>query len=433
MAIVGAGQAGIVLAAELLRRGYGVSLYSDQTPEEYVASNGRPTACLFGDSVVRERELGLDFWADRAPSIERIQLDLCLTIRCIAFSLRAPLRRPALAVDQRLKFSRGMTEMARRGARLEFARVSVEALERIAVGHDLTVVTVGHRGVGSELFARDASRCRYDRPRRRLFMVNITGYEPDAGVGQDQLKLSFIPGIGEVFWVPFYDVDAGVSRSIVIESVPGGPGDRFGELCSADEGLKVLKDFVRTFLPWESDFLAPATATHARTWLKGAVVPTVRKPVGRLPSGAPVLGLGDAVIVNDPLAGQGANNATRMAHFFAERIQDRGEQPFDPEWLARQFDDFWEYSRYVNDFSNILLEPLRGFQRNLLISASRRPDIAEEIFEGFNNPPCLFPWFTEPRAAREFLTAQGVNGRTLSSYQLGVVRNVLRQKVRGRH
>ncbi len=317
--------------------------------------------------------------------------------------------------------------MQRRGARLKLAAVSVEGL---AAEHDLTVVTVGHRSFGSALFERDAARCVYDRPRRRLFMINIEGYDLDAGVAQDQLKLSLIPGVAEIFWVPFYDVDAGVSKSVVIESVPGDPADRFGAVRSADEGLDVLKGLLRTFLPGESGFLTPAKTTHSRTWLRGAIVPTVHKPVGRLPSGAHVLGLGDTVIVNDPLVGQGANNATRMAHFFAERIRDRGQQPFDPQWLTGQFDDFWEYSRYVNDFSNAFLEPLRGFQRNLLISASRRPDIAEEIFEGFNHPPGLFPWLTDPRAAREFLAARGVHRRTLGGYQLGVLRNVLRQKVR---
>lgn len=340
IAIVGAGQAGIVLAAELLRVGLGVTLYSDKTPEEYEAENGRPTACLFGDSVAREQELGLDFWADRAPTIERIHLDLCLKIRCIAFSVVAPLRGPALAVDQRLKFSRGLTEMERRGARVEFGPVSIEALERIAAGHDLTVVAVGHRGLGSALFERDASRCVYDLPRRRLFMLNIEGYDLGAGVDHDQLKFSFIPGVAEIFWVPFYDVDAGPSKSVLVESVPDGPGDRFGAVTSADEGLATLKSLVGDFCPWESGFLAPAKATHARSWLKGAVVPTVNRPVGRLPSGAHVLGLGDAVIVNDPLAGQGANNATRMARFFAERIWERGDLPLDAEWLGQQFDEF---------------------------------------------------------------------------------------------
>ncbi|WP_051580154.1 styrene monooxygenase/indole monooxygenase family protein [Pseudonocardia acaciae] len=426
--IIGAGQAGIVLGAELLRRGFAVTLYSDRTPEDYLADRGRPTACLFGEQVVHERELGLNFWEGTAPSIERIHLDLCAPDKLILFSVIASPRLPALAVDQRLKFSRGLRELAARGASVVVEKVSVERLDALAAEHDLAVVTVGHGG-GPSLFARDPARSVLDRPRRNVFMVNIRDYDLAAGVGHKQLKFSFVPGVVEMFWVPFLDKDAGVCLSIVLEAVPGGAADRFTAVESADQGVDVLRGLVRDLLPWEARFLAPASATSPVTWLTGAITPTVRDPVARLPSGRHVLGLGDAVILNDPLAGQGANNATRMARFFAERLEERGDEAFGADWLASTFDQFWAYGRFVNLFSNAMLEPLAGFQRELLLAASRHPDIGTAFFDGFGDPTALFPWFAEPGAARAFLREHGVRGSDLLRYKLGVARKVIGHKI----
>lgn len=426
---MGAGQAGIVLSAELLRAGYQVSLYSDRTPEDYLADRGRPTACLFGDQVGRERALGLNFWDDEAPRVRGIHVDLCTDDRMIAFSAAAPFRDHGLAVDQRLKFSRGITEVADRGATVAIGDVSLDGLESLAEQHDLVVVTAGNRSFGKDLFKPDTDRSVYREPQRRLFMLNICGYDETASPGHEYAKFSFLPGVVEIFWVPFYDKDVGVAKSVVLEAIPGGPADRFGEVTTAEEGFDVLRELVHDYFPWEDDFLAGAKPTSPVTWIKGGLTPTVREPVGVLPSGRHVLGLGDAVILNDPIAGQGANNATRMAGFFAERIVERGNEPFDPRWLTAQFDAFWAQGKLVNDFSNALLEPLQGFQQDVLIASSRRPEIAARVFEGFNDPAGLAPWFYELAAARAFLAEYGIGRVELLRYKLAVARKVITHKL----
>jgi glycine/D-amino acid oxidase-like deaminating enzyme len=155
IAIVGAGQVGIVLGAELLARGYSVSLISDRSPEAYLQEGGRPTACLFGDSVVRERELGLNFWEGQAPSIKRIHLDLCTPDRLIAFSVLGDIQ-PALAVDQRLKFSRGMQELEKRGAKL---LIEEATLERSTISRRATI-SPWSRSAGSPLAMRSSRAIR---------------------------------------------------------------------------------------------------------------------------------------------------------------------------------------------------------------------------------------------------------------------------------
>ncbi len=424
VAVVGAGQAGIVLSAALLRAGWRVTLCSDLTADQYLDSGGRPTACLFGDQNDYEASLGLDFFPD-APRGRRIRLDLYTDDRLVAFTIDAPLRKPALAVDQRLKFAHGLRELAARGAHVVTGSVTVGDLDSLAATHDLVVVTVGHRAF-SGLFARDPVRSVHTSAQRELFMINIHGYDLDAHPQHRDIVFTFVPGTVEMFWVPFWDKDVGESRSIVVEAMPGGRADRFSSVTSASEGLDVLRDIVDEMLPGQSAFLRPARPTSETTWIKGSVVPVVRKPVAVLPSGRHVLGLGDAVVLNDPLAGQGANNATRMARFFASRLDEYdGTAP----WLRKRFDEFWEIGRYTNGFSNGLLAPFDGFQQDVLLAAAHDPVIGEQLWEGFNDPSSLFPWFFEAAAAREFLARRDVGRWDVLRYKLGVARKLWRSKV----
>ncbi|QFZ17085.1 styrene monooxygenase/indole monooxygenase family protein [Saccharothrix syringae] len=415
-----------MLSAALLRAGWRVSLCSDREAEDFLADRGRPTACLFGDQVEYEAELGLDFWPE-APRMRRIHLDLATDDGAVAFAVDAPLRKPALAVDQRLKFWRGLRELRGRGARVTVGRVTGADLEELAATHDLVVVTAGHRSL-TGLFERDPARCVHTEPQRRLFMVNVHGYDTAARPEHEEGVFSFLPGTVEVFWVPFHDKDVGESRSIVLEAAPGGRADRFCRVTTADEGLAVLKELVDELLPHESAFLGPARATSPVTWIKGEVTPVVRRPVGVLPSGRHVLGLGDAVVLNDPLTGQGANNATRMARFFADELT-AFDGPYTPEWLAGRFDEWWERGRYTNEFTNRMLAPLGEAQKELILAASHHPEIAERLWEGFNDPASLAPWFFEPPATREFLARCDVGRWDVLRYKLGVGARVVAHKL----
>lgn len=415
-----------MLSAALLRAGWRVSLYSDRTAEEHLGDRGRPTACLFGDQVEYEAELGLDFWPE-ASRMRRIHLDLFTDDGAVAFSVDGPLRKPALAVDQRLKFSSGLRELEARGADVVIGAVTADDLDRLAATHDLVVVTAGHKSLAG-LFERDEARSVHSEPQRRLFMINIHGYDLAARPEHREGVFSFLPGTIEVFWIPFHDKDVGESRSIVVEVAPGGKADRFDDVTSADEGLDVLKGIVDELLPHESAFLRPARPTSPVTWIKGGIVPVVRKPVAVLPSGRHVLGLGDAVVLNDPLAGQGANNATRMARFFADELVRHGG-PFTASWLTERFDEWWERGRYTSDFSNGLLAPLTDAQKEVMLAASRREDIAEQLWEGFNDPSSLFPWFFDPAATQDFLTRRNVDRLDVLRYKVGVGAGLLARKV----
>ena len=79
----------------------------------------------------------------------------------------------------------------------------------------------------------------------------------------------------------------------------------------------------------------------ATAFLFGGVVPVVREPVGQLPSGALVLGIGDALVVNDPLTAPGANSAAKAADAYLSAIRAHGDALYDRAFMERTFHDFW--------------------------------------------------------------------------------------------
>ena len=82
--------------------------------------------------------------------------------------------------------------------------------------------------------------------------------------------------------------------------------------------------------------------------LAGRFAPTVRKPVGELPSGALVLGLADAVVLNDPITGQGSNNAAKCADVLPrEHPSSTATARSTAQWMQQTFDRYWDYAQYV--------------------------------------------------------------------------------------
>lgn len=139
--------------------------------------------------------------------------------------------------------------------------------------------------------------------------------------------------------------------------------------------------------------------------LAGRFPPTVRKPIGTLPSGAKVLGLGDAVCLNDPITGQGSNNAGKAAAVYLSAILDHGDKPFDEAFMQSTFDQFWDYAQWVVRWTNMMLLPPPPFVLNIMGSAQVLSGLAKRIANGFDDPRDFFPWFADESAANDYLNS----------------------------
>jgi hypothetical protein len=116
-----------------------------------------------------------------------------------------------------------------------------------------------------------------------------------------------------------------------------------------------------------------------------------------------VLGIGDVVVVNDPISGQGANNASHSAGIYLKSILERGDRPFDPEWMQQTFDTFWERARDSILWTEILLEPLPAHGLDFLVAAAQHPAAAYAFAQFFPFPATLHDFLTDPAKTAAYL------------------------------
>lgn len=400
--IIGAGQAGLQLGLGLLQQGYDVTIVSDRAPVDIRHGPATGAATLFGQAIALEESLGQNAWRD-AVATESVTVNIQTPAGLL------PIRSmfQALAVDQRLKHAHWLCAFAEQGGQVMLEAATVSDLERYAGANDLVVVAAGAKQF-SHLFEQDAERSPFDRPQRRLLQVYLSNVQPWYAPDHPQGKITLMPGAGEIFFFPFYAKNHERAHIVLIEAVPGGPLDCFRQVTTGNAALAMTKAILAEVVPADHDCVRNAVLTDENGWLQGAITPTVRKPVGWLPSGAAVLGIGDVTILNDPVGGQGANNATKFAHLLLDRIVERGDRPFDAQWMGAVFEEFWRYSRYVNALNAELLQPPAPHRVQILLAASRHPQIAHDFLNGFDHPPSLFPWFAEPLAAAGYLAHHGL-------------------------
>jgi 2-polyprenyl-6-methoxyphenol hydroxylase-like FAD-dependent oxidoreductase len=403
IAIVGSGQAGLQLAFGLLQHGYAVTLYSDRTPEAILEGRVPATAFIFDRGLSYERELGLNFWDDEVKWGEGIHLDFCLAPGNRFFSMAGRFRRPGQAIDQRLKYWRWMRELETRGGTLVIQPIGVSDLDALAAESDLLVIAAGKAEV-SALFERDPDRSVYDRPQRNLALVTVKGLKPWPSIPFHPVKFTFFEQDGEIFWVTFHHKSSQLTYSLLFESKPGRGLDRFGPAETGEDMLAVARDLISRWAPWEAEHIRSAELADPLAWGKGAITPTVRKPVARLPSGRLAFGIGDTVILNDPIGGQGSNCASKAAHLYTQRIVEHGDRPFDADWMQAVFDEHWEKDgRWITAFSNVLLEPVLPAAKEVLLAGTRHGGIAAEFFDDFNNPQDFWPRIEDVKAARRYI------------------------------
>ncbi len=400
VAVVGAGQSGTQLALGLLGAGYEVTLVSNRTPDDLRAGRVLSSQCMFGTALQTERALGLDRWEQDCPPVEGISFAVPDGAGSTQVSWAARLDAPAQSVDQRLKVPTWIEEFERAGGRLEIEEAGEAELERHSREHELVVVATGKGDLG-RLFRPDPEKSPYDRPQRALALTYVTGMTPRPGFSA--VCFNLIPGVGEYFVFPALTT-GGPCEIMVFEGIPGGPLDCWEDVRTPEEHLARSKWILETFLPWEAERCRDVELTDPLGVLTGRFAPAVRHPVGALPSGASLLGMADAVVLNDPITGQGSNNAAKCAEAYLESILARGDEPFTTEWMQQTFDRYWRgYAQWVTQWTNALLAPPKPHVLELLGAAAELPSLAGTIVNGFDDPRSFFPWWFDPDEAARLL------------------------------
>jgi hypothetical protein len=397
--IVGGGQSGLQLGIGLVQAGYDVTVVSDRTPDEIREGRVTSSQFMFGTALESERALGINFWEEQCPYTEGLGVTIAGPGGEKALSWAYRLDEPGQSVDQRVKFPGWMRHFEEIGGTLLLAEAGIEDLEEYAAASDLVVVAAG-KGDIALLFERDPARSAFDKPMRALALTYVTGMEPYKPF--TRVSFNIAPGVGEYFVFPALTT-TGPCEIMVFEGIPEGPMDCWGAVRTPDDHLGQSLWILKTFFPWERERCDDVALTDDNGILAGRFPPTVRKAVARLPSGGTVLGMADAVVLNDPITGQGSNNAAKCAAVYLEGILARGAEPFDAGWMEETFERYWDYAQAVTRWTNALLLPPPEHVQQLLGAAATLEGVGKAFVNGFDDPRTYSSWFFDPDGAAAFI------------------------------
>ncbi|MFD5039056.1 styrene monooxygenase/indole monooxygenase family protein [Streptomyces sp. NPDC058378] len=400
--IVGAGQSGLQLALGLQSHGYEVTLMSNRTADEIRSGRVMSTQCMFHTALEHERDLQLNFWESQAPRIEGLGVSVAGPDSSRVIDWVGKLDGFAQSVDQRVKMAGWMETFAQRGGQLVIHGAAVSDLDYFSRTYDLVMVSAG-KGELVSMFGRDASRSPYDAPQRALAVAYVHGLGPRPEHPEfDAVRCNLVPGVGELFIMPTLTT-SGRADILFWEGIPGGPLDAFQGIKDPSEHLAKTLELMERFTPWEYARATKVELTDANATLAGRYAPTVRKPVGRLPGGGLVLGVGDVVVANDPITGQGSNTASKCAHSYLHSILEHGDRPFDEEWMEATFERHWEKTQHVVKWTNAMLAPPPEHVLNLIGAAGQLQPAADRFANGFNDPADFDNFFFEPEKTNAYL------------------------------
>jgi 2-polyprenyl-6-methoxyphenol hydroxylase-like FAD-dependent oxidoreductase len=400
--IVGAGQAGLQLALGLQARGYDVTVMTNRTADEIRNGRVMSTQCMFASALALEHDLGLDFWAAQAPDIGGLGVSVTAPDGSRAVDWLGRLRRPAQSVDQRVKMAGWLETFAERGGRVVLHAAAVSDLDWFARTYDLTLVAAG-RGDLVSAFGRDAERSPYEAPQRALAVSYVHGLAPrPEHPDLPAVRCNLVPGVGELFVIPALTT-SGPCDILFWEALPGGPADVFQGVRDPGEHLRLTLELMARHVPWEHERAGRVELTDSGGTLSGRHAPVVRRPVAELPSGGLVLGVADVVVANDPITGQGSNNAARCADVYLRAVVERGDGPFDREWMEAAFAAYWSVAAPSVKWTNAMLAPPPEHVLGLIGEAGARPAVADRFANGFDAPADFEEWFFDPGRAAGYL------------------------------
>ncbi|GHV08194.1 monooxygenase [Campylobacterota bacterium] len=400
-AVVGAGLAGASAALGLLDAGFAVTLYSDKdqkTLRDGVPATG--TAIYFGkpsqdaDAEIIENLYGADTFASgysfRIYGGDGPVLEFDPEI--VHFLTQS--------IDVRKRTDDRLTRFIARGGNFVVEPVTLDKLDLIAAQADLTLIATGKYGL-TDLFPIDETRTVYKTVQRQLLTVQLSGldYGPDSfgyrslGGGKHD-HLNAHTEFGEIFVGPLVHKDTANGWVILGFAFPDKEwAQRFDTATDAASTRQVFLDIFRDYFPEdlaevEKLQLIP-TDSHA--WLKGAVIPSVRKAVGFTRSGKPVAAIGDAAIIFDPIAGQGAQNVSIQIAALLRSVRSH-KGAFTAEWIAQQFDLHWENHGFgATEVTRLFLgDPKYAAHLELLFPAAAvSTKVARAVFRLLSEPSLL--------------------------------------------
>jgi len=389
IAIIGAGQSGLQLSIGLLHHGFEITLFSEKDSKDLLCGKVMSSQCMFNTALTIERELGLNQWEGKAPPLISSEFHIIQHDNPYnAISFDAELKQPACSVDQRLKIASLMKMFIKMGGSFIKKPINLFDLDSLTHEHDLVIVATGRGNLSSAFQINNKESC-FSKPQRKLALTYVNNTE----IESNSIRFTLIPDVGEFITFPALTL-TGNCEIMTFEAIPGGPLDCFENNVTPEKHLKISLTALKRWFPDEYRYFREATLTDANGYFSGQITPIVRHPILTLPSGNSVLGMGDTLVLNDSITGQGANSAAKCADIYLQQIL-KHEGDFDPDWMEKTFSLFWDYASHVVKWTNSVLSPVTPNREKIFKEAENDPELASRIVNGFDNPSDFYPWWFE--------------------------------------
>ncbi len=231
-------------------------------------------------------------------------------------------------------------------------------------------------------------RCRPFRPRFASatlgYFLGVKTAEP---VG---IIAHIIPSEGELFEIPAL-TEHGPVTILFVEAVPGGKLDVFDKTQHEHDFCSIILDLTESFFPeiHERIHVPQFRLCDDGAYLRVAIRPKVHTPYCAV-NGKWVVGCGDSVVLNDPIAEQGDNTCSYMSEelFFA-LMED-----IDSTWGESTFKRYWEktkpYVKHVISWSNAMMQPLPKHILSMIMEGSENHAVARRIANWFRIPSSAY-------------------------------------------
>jgi 2-polyprenyl-6-methoxyphenol hydroxylase-like FAD-dependent oxidoreductase len=408
--IVGSGIAGLQLGLGLRQYGIDATIYSDRTPEQQLS---RPLSNIVLRNACtreRERQLGVDHWDSPPHDVHWLSLQISGP-QPLRFS--GAMGRPAHSVDMRIYWARLLEDFSVRGGRVVIEACQAEGLERLANQHDLLVIASGRAHLAT-MFQRLPEHSPYTTP-QRLVMAGV--FRGIAYSEPRSLEIFVTPGSGEILTLPIQSFEPDVT-GIGILITAGGKLEVLRHLRYEQDPrafVTALLGVLREHAPTVYERIDQRTFDVARPSDLGyaAITPTVRRGFAELSNGRPVVALGDAHVVIDPVTGQGANNASHAAAVLCHAI--RHSDTLDQSFCRRVEQAITTYVLPVSDACNARLQPPTPHFRQLLIAATQDQAVADVYASAYNHPDRFWAIASSPERTASFLDEMNASKRRPTS------------------
>ncbi len=398
IAIIGAGQAGLQLGIGLQKNGISTTIYSEYFAEAISSGYITSSQVMFHTALSYEKELDLNLWENEAPKNSTVRFSISgQVLGSQEINWNGVCNMPFQSVDQRIKFPQWMKIFEDFGGTIIIKSISTDDIDTLAQDYDLIIIASGKNNLNT-LFEINKEASPHQIPQRAICLLAVKGMKPHFSPG---ISANIIPNIGEYFTTPGISVN-GACEMMLFEGVPGGPLDCWNTFDHKNLTNKIdlAKNLLRQYVPWEAERCAEIELADPKGLICGSITPTIRKPFALANNGTLLIGLGDAVILNDPIAGQGSNLASRAAKIYLDAIKNTSPSDFTPEWASEVFSQLWDYAEKATLWSNILLSPLPIHIIQLLKSAEHSQPLANRLANSFDNLKDLFPWIQDPVKTR---------------------------------